>query len=55
MNFRYFDINGQQITSEQMLSMQIMTPSMEHVLASVMERVLETRRQWNPVENFSLR
>lgn len=39
MNFRYFDSAGKQLTVEQLKSMCIVTPVMEHILATVTERM----------------
>ena len=38
MTFRYFDTTGNQLTAEQLKSMRIATPAMEHILATVKER-----------------
>ena len=45
MNFRYFDVNGKQLTDEQLKTMNIVTPAMEHIFATVAERVGKT---WMP-------
>ena len=39
MKFRYFDVEGRQITLEQLYSMRVSTPAMDHVFATVLERV----------------
>lgn len=51
MNFRYFDANGRQLTSEQLNAMRIMTPAMEHVFATVLDRVGKLRNQADDLEN----
>lgn len=45
LNFRYFDGEGNPLTYEQLLSMSIVTPAMEHVFATVTGRVGKT---WKP-------
>ena len=39
LNFRYFDAAGKQLTEEQLKTMNIVTPAMEHIFAAVAERV----------------
>lgn len=39
MIFRYFDAEGRQLTAEQLNSMNVLTPAMDHVFATVLERV----------------
>ena len=51
MNFRYFDAGGQQITSEQLHSMGITTPAIEHIFASVLERMEKSEKQSKEIEN----
>lgn len=41
MEFRCFDLNGNQITLEDLRQIQFTTPAMEHVIATVRERVLQ--------------
>ncbi len=41
MTFRYYDCEGHQLTSEQLRELNISTPVMEHVFASVLKRVQE--------------
>ena len=51
VNFRYFDATGKQLTNEQLKAMNIVTPAMEHVFATVADRIEESRRQSDGVEN----
>ena len=37
--FRYFDATGKQLTNEQLKSMRIVTPAMEHIFATVADRI----------------
>lgn len=39
MTIRYFDSQGRQITYEELCTMNITTPIMEHIVASVVQRV----------------
>lgn len=39
MTLRYFDSQGRQLTYEQLRSMNISTPVMEHIMATVIQRV----------------
>lgn len=39
MVFRYFDAEGRQLTAEQLNSMSVLTPAMDHVFATVLRRV----------------
>lgn len=39
MVFRYFDAEGHQLTAEQLSSMRVLTPAMDHVFATVVERM----------------
>lgn len=39
MTFRYYDCDGHQLTPEQLRELNISTPVMEHVFASVLKRV----------------
>ena len=39
MNFRYFDATGKQLTNEQLKNMNIVTPAMEHIFATVTYRI----------------
>ncbi len=41
MTFRYYDCEGHQLTPEQLRELNISTPVMEHVFASVLKRVQE--------------
>ena len=49
MNFRYFDAAGNQLTTEQLKSMCIATPAMEHILATVKERI---EKNWKSAERL---
>lgn len=50
MNFRYFDEAGKQLTDEQLKSMRILTPAMEHIFASVVDRVEKSWKQPDKLE-----
>lgn len=50
MKFRYFDPAGRQLTAEQLRSMQVMTPAMDHVFATVLERLEKNERSVEPIE-----
>ena len=39
LNFRYFDATGKQVTNEQLKNMNIVTPAMEHIFATVTDRI----------------
>lgn len=51
MVFRYFDAEGRQLTPEQLHSMGVQTPAMDHVFATVAERVEKTVNSAEPVES----
>ena len=53
MNFRYFDANGIQLTREQLRSMGIATPAMEHIFATVVERIGKIRKPLDTLEETS--
>lgn len=55
MKFRYFDPAGQQITPEQLRMMQVMTPSMDHVFVTVLERLEKNERLRGPIEKAPLK
>lgn len=50
MKFRYFDPAGRQIAPEQLRSMQVMTPAMGHVFATVVARLEKNERSGGPIE-----
>ena len=50
MKFRYFDAAGTQLTPEQLKSMGIATPAMEHILATVTDRIEKNWKQGNLLE-----
>ena len=50
MNFRYFDAAGTQLTPEQLKSMGIATPAMEHILVTVIDRIEKNWKQGSPLE-----
>ena len=50
LNFRYFDAAGNQLTRAQLKTMDIVTPAMEHVFATVAERVEKTWKQDDKLE-----
>lgn len=51
MKFRYFDPGGRQLTLEQLRSMGVQTPAMDHVFATVAERVEKTVNLADRIEN----
>jgi len=51
MVFRYFDPDGRQLSREQLLSMNVVTPIMEHVLGTVAQRVEKSWENKKQVEN----
>ncbi|MCI8330092.1 MAG: hypothetical protein HFG02_11040 [Oscillibacter sp.] len=53
MNFRYFDAAGRQLTPEQLQSLRLLTPAMDHVFATVAERLGKPGNPGRPVENES--
>lgn len=55
VKFRYFDPAGRQIAPEQLRFMQIMTPAMDHVFATVRERLEKNERSGQPIEKAALR
>lgn len=55
MKFRYFDQAGHQITPEQLRTMQVMTPAMDHVFATVLERLEKNERSGDPIEKAPLK
>lgn len=50
LNFRYFDVAGNQLTKEQLKTMHIVTPAMEHVFATVTERMEKNGKQDDKLE-----
>ena len=54
MKFRYFDKGGRQLTIEQLHSMRVLTPDMDHVFATVAERVEKNRNSEDLIENNHL-
>lgn len=55
MKFRYFDPAGHQIAPEQLHTMQVMTPAMDHVFATVLERLEKNERSGSSVEKLPLK
>ena len=51
MTFRCFDAGGRQLTVEELHSMRVLTPAMDHVFATVAERVEKNERLEDPIEN----
>jgi hypothetical protein len=51
MNFRYFDAAGNQLTIEQLKAMCIVTPTIEHIFATVVERIEKSWKQTDRLEN----
>ena len=54
MKFRYFDAAGRQLTLEQLNSMGVLTPAMDHVFATVAERVEKNGNSEDLIENNQL-
>lgn len=50
LNFRYFDSTGHQLTNEQLNSMRIVTPAMEHIFATVVDRIEKSWKQPEKLE-----
>lgn len=50
LNFRYFDADGNQLSAEQLKSMRIVTPAMEHILATVTDRIEQSLKQADKLE-----
>ena len=50
LNFRCFDAADNQLTSEQLKLMRIVTPAMEHIFATVVERIEKSRKQPDRLE-----
>ena len=55
LNFRYFDATGKQLTNEQLKSMRIVTPAMEHIFATVVDRIEKSWNQSDKLENPGLK
>lgn len=55
MIFRYFDVKGKQLTIEQLYSMQVSTPVMNHVFATVLERVGNSGKEGSVIEKEPLK
>lgn len=51
VNFRYFDVAGNQLTNEQLKSMRIVTPAMEHIFATVAGRIEKSWKQDDKLES----
>lgn len=51
LNFRCFDAADNQLTGDQLKSMHIATPAMEHIFATVVERIEKSRKQAGRLEN----
>lgn len=52
MRFRYFDPAGNQIAPEQLRAMRVSTPAMDHVFATVLERLEITERSGEAIEKI---
>lgn len=55
LNFRYFDAAGKQLTNEELKSMRIVTPAMEHIFATVADRVEKSWKQANDLEKHGMK
>lgn len=53
MRFRYFDPAGNQMTLEELRSMGIMTPAMDHVFATVLARMEKNGKSRELIEKIS--
>lgn len=53
MYFRCFDADGKQLTADQLKSMRIATPEMEHIFAAVTERIEKNWKQADKLENHA--
>lgn len=51
LNFRYFDVAGNQLTKEQLKTMRIVTPAMEHIFATVAGRIEKSWKQDDKLES----
>lgn len=51
VNFRYFDVAGNQLTNEQLKSMCIVTPAMEHIFATVVGRIEKSWKRDDKLES----
>lgn len=51
MKFRFFDAGGRQLTVEELRLMRVLTPAMDHVFATVAERVEKNANSSQRVEN----
>lgn len=51
MIFRYFDAAGKQLTNEQLKTMNIVTPAMEHIFATVSDRIGKAWTQPDKLES----
>lgn len=50
MRFRYFDAEGREMTFEQLRTMNISTPAIEHIFASVVDRLEKSEKQSKEIE-----
>lgn len=55
MVFRYFDAEGRQLTLQQLCSMGVSTPAMDHVFATVLKRVEKYGKEEGRIEKKSSR
>lgn len=39
LDFRYFDASGKQLTIDELRAMELVTPAMEHIFVTVLERL----------------
>lgn len=53
LNFRYFDAAGKQLTNEQLKSMRIVTPAMEHIFATVTDRIEKSWKQADKLDTHT--
>lgn len=50
MRFRYFDAEDREMTLEQLRSMNISTPAIEHIFASVVDRLEKSEKPLKEIE-----
>lgn len=53
VKFRYFDLAGQQLTQAQLRAMQVVTPAMDHVFATALERIERTGSSADQIEKHT--
>ena len=51
MQFRYFDADGRQVTPKELRTMQVTTPAIEHIFASLIERLEKSGKPPQEIES----